>query len=94
MASPGRVGQPGRSECWRIFPIKITIKISIDNEKGFVSTYIDDIVRCVEVIQIDKYTENDVLCLIKELKDQPEKYIQALAIPDVSHGSWGVKPCK
>ena len=56
-------------------------------EKWFVSTYIDDIVRCVEVIQIDKYTENDVLCLIKELKDQPEKYIQALAIPDVSHGS-------
>ena len=52
--------------------------------------------RCVEVIQIDKYTENYVLCLIKELrmKDQPEKYIQALAIPDVSHGSWGVKPCK
>ena len=35
-------------------------------EKWFVSTYIDDIVRCVEVIQIDKYTENDVLCMIKD----------------------------
>ena len=76
------------------FPHKNNNQNIINNEKGFVSTYIDDIVRCVEVIQIDKYTENDVLCLIKELKDQPEKYIQALAIPDVSHGSWGVKPCK
>ena len=64
MAGPGQAGPPGRSESQSVIsPPMINVNIRVEG-KGSIfanlgSTYIDDIVCRVEVIQIDKDTENN-----------------------------------
>ena len=41
---------------------------------------------------IDKKNKSNTWYKIQEEEEKPKKDIQALAVSDVSHGSWGVKP--